>query len=95
MNNLRKYRKSIHFTQKDVADAVGCSRESYIRYESKDDMPPLDVADSIARLFSVTFYELWPDLSSIVDYRFSLKTSYLDGCDDTFDKLAGFQVSEG
>lgn len=87
MNNLKEYRKEMQLTQEQMADVIGCSRETYIRYETRDEMPPLGVADALARFFHVTIYHVWPDLQSTLDYNFEVKKSYLDGRDDALYAL--------
>lgn len=87
MNNLKEYRKVMSLTQEQVADVIGCSRETYIRYETRDELPPLGVADALARFFHVTIYQVWPNLQSTLDYNFEIKKSYLDGRDSTLDAL--------
>lgn len=82
MNNLKSQRKEMGMTQQQVADLIGCSRETYIRYESRNDMPSLVDADKLARLFCVTMYDLWPELLSSIDYNYSMKRNFLEGRDD-------------
>lgn len=81
MSNLKQLRKENGYTQAQLAGLLGISRESYNAMERNDAMPNLAVADCIAHVFNVTLYDVWPELSSAVDYEYVKKSVYLDGKD--------------
>lgn len=87
MNNLKKYRKEMEFTQQQVSDYVGISREHYCRMERNGEMPGLVTADALAHLFRVTVYELWPDLTSAMDYSHSLRVAQGEGETAALDSM--------
>lgn len=56
--NLKKFRVEQGYTQKNVADFLGCSAVVYSRYETGERMPSIDLLIQIADFFSVTMDEL-------------------------------------
>lgn len=56
--NLKKLRTQQGYTQKNVADFLGCSTVVYSRYETGDRMPSVDLLIQLADFFDVTMDEL-------------------------------------
>lgn len=85
-NNLKKYRKLYGFTQQQVADVIGVSRESYNALELGKSMPSLLVADSLAQLFRADLYQLWA-LGSESHYKAVVADSFQAGRNAVVDEL--------
>ncbi len=56
--NIKKYRQMRGETQLDVANAIGVSRVSYLRYEAGTTEPSLDILNALAVHFGITVDEL-------------------------------------
>lgn len=56
--NLTRLRKLYQYTQEDVAQKVGVSRQSVAKWESGESLPDLDSCQSLAKLYSVTIDNL-------------------------------------
>jgi repressor LexA len=54
MHTLRALRESKGLLQKEVAEAVGVDRTSYVRYERGDSEPSFQTLDKLARFFNVS-----------------------------------------
>ena len=55
---LKDYRLSVHMTQSDVAEKIGCSKNVYSRYERGEREPDIDTLCRIADVFRITLDEL-------------------------------------
>lgn len=51
---LREMRVMCHLTQRDIADRLGISQPSYIRYENGTSEPTLENLVKIAEIFDVS-----------------------------------------
>ena len=58
MEKLLALRKEKGFTQKDVADRLGISRQAYANYETGNREPDITTLIKIAQLFEVSVDEL-------------------------------------
>lgn len=54
VERLKVCRKDSHFTQKQVAEAIGTSEQNYQRYERGSQQPTLPVLLALADLFEVS-----------------------------------------
>lgn len=52
------YRLSVHMTQSDVAEKIGCSKNAYSRYERGEREPNIDTLCRIADIFRISLDEL-------------------------------------
>jgi len=55
---LRKYRKGIRLTQKDVADTLGIDRSTYAYYEGGRSAPPLETLVKLSNMYNVATDDL-------------------------------------
>lgn len=58
-NNIKMYRASKGFTQEDLADKIGVTRQTVIAIENDKYLPSLGLAFKIARLFAVTIEDVF------------------------------------
>lgn len=62
LKTVRKHSKNPNtnkeYTQKELADAVGCSHSSIVQYEKGEYPPPADVVEKIAKVFGFTLPQL-------------------------------------
>ena len=56
---LKRYRKAQNFTQQELADLVGVSRQTIMQLERNRYNPSMLLAYSIARVFDVTIEDLF------------------------------------
>ena len=56
--NLKTLRKQLDKTQKQVAEQTGISRANLARYETGENVPPLDICIILADYFEVSLDEL-------------------------------------
>ena len=54
MHKLKELRKKHGLLQKDVAQAIGIGRSTYVKYETGDIDPSLDVLVQLANFFNVS-----------------------------------------
>ena len=90
MNNLKKYRKEFGFTQQEVANHIGVSRETYNRYETGKAYPGLIEADALAEVLWTNVYELFPDLRSKKDYDYMMRVNKDAGYTEAIDVMFCF-----
>ena len=55
---LKKYRKKVDMTQREVADELRISLQAYKHYEAGRRVPSLEMASRIADVFGITIDEL-------------------------------------
>ena len=55
---LKRYRKLVGLTQKEVADELGISLQAYKHYEAGRRVPRLEIALKIADVFGITVDQL-------------------------------------
>ena len=68
MNRLRKFRKTAHLTQREVATLVGyASQRAYSDMELGLKRPGLGTALACSVLFKASLAELFPDLTDYVE----------------------------
>lgn len=79
LNMLKESRKEKGWTQQEVANFLGISREKYNKVECGKAEPTLHEADMLAACFAVTIYELFPGMVSGTFYVDSLKRSVDEG----------------
>jgi transcriptional regulator with XRE-family HTH domain len=58
MNNLKKYRKNLKLSQKEIGDIIGVSQRGYSHYEINDREIPLKIAQKLAKFYNTTIEEL-------------------------------------
>jgi len=58
-NNIKNLRSIYKLTQKELADKIQIPRANLARYETGENIPPLDVIVKIADYFDVTTDELF------------------------------------
>lgn len=56
--NLQFLRKSFHFSQEEVAERIGVSRQAVAKWESGETVPDLFNCAALAKLFNVTMDDL-------------------------------------
>lgn len=54
MEQLKFFRKRLHWTQADVASRIGVDRSTYTKYENGQSEPSLDMIQRLADLFDVS-----------------------------------------
>lgn len=54
MEQLKFFRKRLHWTQADVASRIGVDRSTYTKYENGQSEPSLDIIQRLADLFDVS-----------------------------------------
>lgn len=59
--NLKKLREAAHYTQDEVAQALGITRSAYSNYESGEREAPYDVLEKVSNLFGCDMYVLFED----------------------------------
>ena len=57
-SNLKKLRKTVRFTQEQVAERLNVSRQSVAKWESGDALPDIDNCIMLAKLYNVTIDDL-------------------------------------
>lgn len=57
--NLKKLRKKLGYTQRNVADAVGIARESYTNIENRVRHPSVPVAKRLGEVLGFDWSELF------------------------------------
>ena len=68
MNRLRKFRKTAHLTQREVAALIGyASQRAYSDMELGLKRPGLGTALACCVLFKISIAELFPDLTEYVE----------------------------
>ena len=60
-NNLKKLRSQNSETQKQVSESTGIARSNLARYETGENIPPLDSLIILSKYFNVTIDELLND----------------------------------
>jgi len=60
--NLQYLRKEFHFSQEEVAERIGVSRQAVAKWESGDTMPDIINCMALARLYNVS-------LDDLINYR--------------------------
>lgn len=58
-NRVREYRKKNNITQRELADAIGVSRQTIITLEGKDYNPTLQLAQKLAEFFGTKISDLF------------------------------------
>jgi len=66
-NNLKQLREQCGFSLQELADMYGGSKANYWALENGKSSPTLTTAYSIACVFDVSVYEIWPDNTKIVE----------------------------
>ncbi len=66
-SNLKKLREAAHYTQEDVAHALGISRSAYSNYESGDRETPYDILEKASNLFGCDMYVFFEDNANVDD----------------------------
>ena len=56
--NLQYLRKRFHFSQEDVAERIGVSRQAVAKWESGETVPDLPNSIALAKLYDVTLDDL-------------------------------------
>ena len=59
--NLQELRKRFHFSQEEVAERIGVSRQAVAKWESGETVPDLPNAIALAALYDVTLDDLVSD----------------------------------
>jgi len=54
MNNLKTLRSTVGLKQIEVAEALGISERTYMRWEKSEFKPPLEMQIKLAKLFGVS-----------------------------------------
>lgn len=54
MEQLKFFRKRLHWTQADVASKIGVDRSTYTKYENGQSEPSLDIIQRLADMFDVS-----------------------------------------
>lgn len=57
-DNLRKYRDSFHYTQKELARLINISRQAYSNYETGKRDPDLDLLIKLCDVYQITLDQL-------------------------------------
>ncbi len=57
-NNFKLYRKKAKLTQKEMADKLNVSRQSYIKYESGETEPSFETLKQISLILNTSIDEL-------------------------------------
>lgn len=79
LNFLKENRKRQGFTQQQIADVLGISREKYNKIELSKAEPTFREADMLACYFGYTVYELFPGMVSGEFYLSELRKSRDEG----------------
>ncbi len=64
-NNLKLYRKQNGFTQEQVAERLGVSRQAVAKWERGESLPDIDNIIALADMYEVTIDSLVRDLTSL------------------------------
>lgn len=59
MNKLKELRKKHKMSQQDLADLVGIHRTAYLRMESGERLPKVDLAIKLAQVFNISVEEVF------------------------------------
>nr|DAH30465.1 MAG TPA: hypothetical protein [Caudoviricetes sp.] len=59
MSKLKERREELHLTQKEIAEKVGITYQSYQRYERCSILPNVQIALKIAKALYITVEELY------------------------------------
>jgi len=60
-DKITKLRKRMGYSQEDLANELGVSRQAVFKWESGENMPDIDKIKKLAKLFNVTFDDLLDD----------------------------------
>ena len=90
-NNLRKYREHNCFTQKELADFIGCPREMISYYESGSRIPKIDILSKISDLFGIELADLLEESSEIVEENIVLSFRKDDLIANDIEEIASFK----
>ena len=56
--NIRKFREQKNFTQEDLAEKLGVTRQAVSNWETEKTQPDLDTLQKIAQIFEISVEEL-------------------------------------
>lgn len=79
--NLKKLREAAHYTQDEVAQALGITRSAYSNYESGEREAPYDVLEKLSDLFGCDMYVLF-EANENADAMILASAFRLDGLTD-------------
>lgn len=79
---IKKLRNSKKLSQANVADLIGVSRTTYLRYEGGTHMPSLEQLFDLANIFNVSIYDI---LKPILLTDFSHTNQSLSDYDEYFN----------
>ena len=66
---LKQLREEANLSQHELAQIIGISRQSYLKYENLESKPTLEVVEKLAKFFDV-------DYACIIDNKMPIKYSY-------------------
>lgn len=74
MNRTLKYlREKNHFTQTDLADFLGISRQMYIKYENGDVEPPVFVVKKLSEKYGIPYDVIMDDKHKHEEVEYKIK----------------------
>lgn len=77
--NLRKLRIYNKYTQEDIADRLGVSRQSVAKWENGETMPDINKCVELARLYDVTLDDLVKTITNSKNEIVTPKGKYMFG----------------
>lgn len=66
-NNLKLFRKKFGFTQEQIAERLGVSRQAVAKWERGDSLPDIDNIIALADIYEVTIDSLVRNMTTIGD----------------------------
>ena len=76
--NIKKLRETAHYTQEEVANALGITRSAYSNYESGDREVPYDIIEKASDFFGCEMALLFEENDNI-DTQILVSAFRLDG----------------
>lgn len=76
-NKLKIFRKRNGFTQEEIAEKLGVSRQAVAKWEHGETMPDIESCIKLADLYEVTIDNL---VRSIGDYEINSEGKHIFGC---------------
>lgn len=93
-NKLRELRKIEGWTQEEVANKLGVSKQTYSHYENEKRRPGLDIIKELANVYQVNIDDIFADevvndvLSLPIVNKFTLESGQLK-----FDSIQGYEIT--
>ena len=98
VQNLRKYRRKIGFTQAQLAEKVNVSTHHIGMIELSRNNPTLELVERIADALNIKTYELFLDLLSpneeLEQLRQEIRTDMKQLLDETLEKVLNLQCGK-